>query len=144
MALGILVYENDLYLYSLIRERISSRFPGAYIERAGQEDQITDPRLLTDLCIVYDNRQFDPPDQGGAGRQIPLFADDGKGHSIIDMRRVIRQIGGERTSDTVTELAAAAGTDRKRNGKTAAKASPAPAATETGRGIVRTAILTDL
>ena len=114
MALGILVYENDLYLYSLIRERISSRFPGAYIERAGQEDQITDPRLLTDLCIVYDNRQFDPPDQGGAGRQIPLFADDGKGHSIIDMRRVIRQIGGERTSETVTELAAAAGTDRLR------------------------------
>ena len=39
---------------------------------------------------------------------------------------------------------AAAGTDRKRDGKTAAKASPAPAATETGRGIVRTAILTDL
>ena len=92
MAFGILIYENDSYLYALIRERLSSLFPSAYIERAGQSEPGSSFKLIKDIYVLYDNRQYSPPPDKGNDKAIPLFSDDGKGHSIIDMRVICKSI----------------------------------------------------
>lgn len=92
MAFGILIYEKDDYLYSLIRERLSSRFPQAYIDKADNPGLSTDFKLITDIVVLYDNKQGSAPVTNSGRAPVPLFSDDGKGHQIIDMRRVYEDI----------------------------------------------------
>ena len=115
MAFGILIYENDSYLYALIRERLMSRFPSAYIERVGVSDPGISFKLIKDIYVLYDNRQYSPPSDEGNIRSIPLFSDDGKGHSIIDMRVVYKEISKNLTgvSDEPC-IAESSGKDRLR------------------------------
>ncbi len=111
MAFEIEIYEQDNYLYGLIRERLANRFPMAYIKRAGVDISL-DSKLVKDIFTLYDNRQFEEPQSGGSTEPIPLFADDGKGHSIIDMRRIFGLISGKGSSTGGDTFINEAETDR--------------------------------
>lgn len=100
MAFGIQIYEQDNYLFELIKERLSCRFPSAYIKRAGAAEG-PDLKLIEEIYTIYDNRQFKEPLPGGTEGAIPLFADDGKGHSIIDMRKIYDRL---KVTDIRTDL----------------------------------------
>ena len=93
MTFGILIYENDTYLYELIRERLSSIYPNAYISRAGGKNTF-DFNLISDIRILYDNREFSPPVQEGMSEPVPLFEERGTGNMIIDMKRIFRELPG--------------------------------------------------
>ena len=111
MTFGILVYEKDEYLYTLIKERLASKFPTAYIERAGQT--VSDSfKLIKQIHVLYDNRQYNAPPDSPASVPVPLFSDDGKGHSIIDMRVISKAISGNLITDGSREHCT--GTDRDR------------------------------
>ena len=86
MAFGIRIYEKDEYLRELIRQRLQNFYPEAYIVSG---DGTGDLKFIRSVKLLYDNRQFTSPGQDA----IPLFADDGKGHSIIDMKRIKKIIG---------------------------------------------------
>ncbi len=92
MAFGIIVYENDSYLYSLIKERLASVFPQAYIDRGGNPNPSFDIKLINCIKILYDNKDFPPPDTHDRDNIIPLYSDDGKGHMIIDMKIIFEKI----------------------------------------------------
>lgn len=100
MIFGIAVYVGDVYLYSLIRERLSAKFPQAYIERVGQDEQETGFRLIKDIYVLYDNKSFEPPKSSGGYEPVPLYSDDGFGHMIIDMKKICRAISGSSTGQT--------------------------------------------
>ena len=100
MTFGILIYENDNCLYELIRERLSGKYPNAYIGRAGKDDPSVNFKLIKDMCILYDNREFTPPKSGGAQKPIPLFEDNGNGSMIIDMKHIYEKLPGP-TADEV-------------------------------------------
>ncbi|MBR4493271.1 MAG: hypothetical protein IKP14_01035 [Clostridiales bacterium] len=111
MTFGILVYEKDEYLYTLIKERLASKFPTAYIERAGQT--VSDSfKLIKQIHVLYDNRQYNAPPDSPVSVPVPLFSDDGKGHSIIDMRVISKAISGNLITDGSREHRT--GTDRDR------------------------------
>lgn len=93
MTFGILIYENDTYLYELIRERLSAKYPNAYISRAGSNTSF-DSSLISDIRILYDNREFSPPAAEGPCEPVPLFYDSGKGMMIIDMKRIYENLPG--------------------------------------------------
>ncbi len=112
MAFGIDIYENDTYLYQLIRERLSAHFPNAYIRRIGESDQSMDRKLIREIYTLYDNRQFKVPQASEGIEPIPLFSDDGKGHSIIDMKKIYARLSG--LSDETMELPVIGNTDKDR------------------------------
>ena len=93
MAFGIVIYENDSYLYELIKERLTSRFPEAYI-KSYRDDHSVSKMLIDDIHSVYDNWQFAAPSDNAGHDAIPLFTDDGKGNKIIDMKKVAASISG--------------------------------------------------
>ena len=92
MAFGIIIYEEDDYLYSLIRERLSFRFPQAYIDKADKRGLSSDFKLIKDILVLYDNKTGNMPPSNIDGTAIPLFYEDGKGHLIIDIRRICDSI----------------------------------------------------
>ena len=98
MAFGIEIYEDDSYLYALMKERLTNRFPTAYIKRAGQKSDI-DAKLIGKIYTLYDNRQYEAPPASTRSEPLPLFAEDGKGHSIIDMRRIYGLITNDAEPD---------------------------------------------
>lgn len=93
MTFGILIYENDSYLYELIRGRLSAKYPSAYISRAGSGAPF-DLNLISDIRILYDNREFPPPASENTSEPIPLFSDNGRGTMIIDMRQIYERLPG--------------------------------------------------
>ena len=101
MAFGIVIYEEDNYLYKLIRERLSCVFPEAYIRQPNGEDGEF-PAMIKDIYVIYDNRSDPPPEVNGTHDPIPLFQDDGKGHMIIDMKKVAASIRSTDTGDAFT------------------------------------------
>ena len=103
MTFGIMVYVNDTYLYELIRERLSWKYPNAYISRAG-DDTTFDFNLISDIRILYDNREFSPPVTDGTSVPVPLFEERGTGSMIIDMKRIFRELPGNSiTQETPAE-----------------------------------------
>ena len=110
MTFGIMVYVNDTYLYELIRERLTVKFPNAYISRAGA-DTSSDFNLISDIRILYDNREFSPPVTDGTSVPVPLFEQCGTGSMIIDMKRIFKELpGSNMTQEAPAE--AAIGKDR--------------------------------
>ncbi|MBR1796953.1 MAG: hypothetical protein IJ757_02935 [Clostridiales bacterium] len=91
MTFGIIINERDEYLYSLIKERLTYYYPQAYIDRVGSKDPTINYGLISRLYLLYDNRQITSPEEGNY-TLIPLYEDDGKGHMIIDMRRISNDI----------------------------------------------------
>lgn len=102
MAFGIIIYEKDSYLYALMKERLSAKFPQAYIKQAGIEDRDVDLKLIDEIFMLYDDRQFNPSELPREGSPIPIFTDDGKGHRIIDMRMIYEKLTGIKGTETST------------------------------------------
>jgi len=101
MTFGILVYENDDYLYDLIRERLTYLFPSAYIERAGLNSSQENLKLIKKIFILYDNRQYKPPEDLNGSVLIPLFSEL-REHSIIDMRVICDAVSGNLLTENGT------------------------------------------
>jgi hypothetical protein len=113
MTFGILVYENDDYLYSLIRERLTYLFPSAYIERSGHNSSQENLKLIKKIFILYDNRQYKAPEDLNGTVPIPLFSEL-KEHSIIDMRVIGKAISGSLSSDNDSYITQDSTQDRLR------------------------------
>lgn len=114
MAFGILIYEKDEYLYTLIKERLSWKFPAAYIDHAEHTSQADSFKLIKQIHILYDNRQYKKPAVNTGASAIPLFTDNGKGHSFIDMRVIYNAISGNLLTEDKTSLLLPDGKDRLR------------------------------
>ncbi len=87
MAFTIKIFENDRYLFSLLKARLETLFPDAYIvDSIGAEG----PSECTDFSeftkIVYDPRSIDMSDFHDA---IPIYDSNG----VIDCRRIAGQLG---------------------------------------------------
>ena len=110
MTFGIMIYENDTYLYELIRERLTAKYPNAYISRAGSQATF-DFNLISDIRILYDNREFSPPVTEGTCEPVPLFEECGKGSMIINMKHIFSRLPGIQETQ---ELPAAADSTKDR------------------------------
>ena len=104
MAFGILVYENDVYLYTLIRERLSYYFPSAYIEKFGDASVKSDFKLISEIVILYDNRQYKEPSSDGVKSVIPLFTYDDKGRGIIRINEICSKTSGTPSAPAGNEM----------------------------------------
>ncbi len=92
MAFGIRIYEKDEYLYSLIKERLQTHFPQAYICRFGSDDF----KLTSNIKVLFDNRQFDMNslEESTKTLVIPLYE-----NNAIDIKRITKAIVDDNTND---------------------------------------------
>jgi len=90
MAFGIIICEQDEYLCSLIKERLTYKFPEAYIKGMSDRDIRSGLEFVSKIFVFYNDKEF-------PGESIkpdfeceihPLFSDDGKGHGIIDINKL--------------------------------------------------------
>ena len=114
MAFGIRIYEKDSYLYALLKERLSSKFPQAYIKQAGFEDHDMDLKLIDEIFTLYDDRQYKLSELTKVESPIPIFTDDGKGHRIIDMRKIYEKLTGTKGSENIIKPIGNSDKDRLR------------------------------
>ncbi|MCQ2516710.1 MAG: hypothetical protein MJ094_07580 [Saccharofermentans sp.] len=92
MAFGIRVYEKDEYLYALIKERLQTKFPEAYIYRYDKGDFT----LTSNIKVLFDNKQFDSISlkENSTKLLVPLYE-----NNTIDIKRIAKAILNDTSND---------------------------------------------
>jgi hypothetical protein len=87
MAFTIKVFEKDEYLFSLLKMRLETMFPDAYIIDAVQDTGRSECMDFSEFTkIIYDQRNIDMSDFRDA---VPIFDDRG----VIDCRKIADKLG---------------------------------------------------
>ena len=92
MAFTIRIYEKDNYIYSLLKRRLISFFPDAYIVNPYFDEEDYEDRFSTSTRILYNPSDVNSEDVSyGSASPIRLTEDSG----IIDCSRLIRLLRSE-------------------------------------------------
>ena len=87
MAFTIKVFEKDEYLFSLLKMRLETMFPDAYIINAVEDPGRSDCTDFSEFTkIIYDPRNIDMSDFKDA---VPIFDERG----VIDCRKIADRLG---------------------------------------------------
>lgn len=87
MAFTIKVFEKDDYLFSLLKMRLETMFPDAYIINAVEDPGRSDCLDFSEFTkIIYDPRNIDMSDFKDA---VPIFDERG----VIDCRKIADRLG---------------------------------------------------
>ena len=87
MAFTIKVFEKDDYLFSLLKMRLETMFPDAYIINAIEDPGRSDCLDFSEFTkIIYDPRNIDMSDFKDA---VPIFDERG----VIDCRKIADRLG---------------------------------------------------
>ena len=89
MAFTIRIYENNEYIYRLLKKRLGSFYPDAYIVNPCLEEQAEDDRFSDFTKVIYDPASVNKDDVSNTSESPIRLTDDG---GLIDCSRIVSML----------------------------------------------------
>ncbi len=111
MSTGIVIYEKNDYVFTLLKSRLSIYFPDSYIFRAGSDDLSQGNGELASITdVIYDDHQFSEYEvrefsnsfSSNTDELIPLYSISDDGKECIDCSTLARLLS-RNTKDSILD-----------------------------------------
>lgn len=102
MAFTIRIYENNEYIYRLLKKRLGSFYPDAYIVNPCLDGQAEDDRFSDFIKVIYNPSDFNKDDVSLTSESPIRLTDDG---GMIDCSRLISLIIPNAESPSINQPA---------------------------------------